>query len=215
MTEFLFASQNLPFTISILIMFGITLLEFADMILGIGISDFFESVVPDIDIDVDGGTDALKILDWLRIGQLPLLVIVIVFLTAFGLIGWGIQSVAHNLKGAFLSGMIASLPALIFSIPVVNVVGGLLAKIVPRDETEAVSEKSFVGRTAKIVLGTARVGKPAQAKLRDKHGTTHYVMIEPDKEGEAFEEGDTVLIVSQEAAFFIGIRSFDNYDNEI
>ena len=109
------------------------------------------------------------------------------------------------MTGTLMHGMVVSIPVFLVSLPAVRLLGGIAAKIIPKDETDAVSERSFIGRTATIVLGTARAGSPAQAKLTDKNGTVHYVMVEPDVTGGQFETGDSVLLVSQEKAVFIGI----------
>jgi hypothetical protein len=82
----------------------------------------------------------------------------------------------------------------------------VLAKVMPRDETQSVSAQSFIGQVATIVLGTASVANPAQARLRDKHGQTHYVMVEPDDE-DSFEAGDSVLIVAQAGPTYRVIRA--------
>ena len=135
-----------------------------------------------------------------------MLVVLIIFLTAFGLSGLAIQSIAKEVAGHLMPGMIVSIPAFLVSLPVVRIFAGMVAKIIPKDETDAVSEKSFIGRTATIVLGTARAGSPAQAKLRDKNGIVHYVMVEPEVTGIEFETGERVLLVSQEGSVFIGME---------
>ncbi len=93
------------------------------------------------------------------------------------------------------------------SLPLVRMLTGVIARIMPKDETEAVSEKSFIGRVAVITLGKAAKGKPAQAKLKDKFGTTHYIMVAPDLEDETFRQGDPVLIVRQAGAGYTGIAN--------
>jgi hypothetical protein len=85
--------------------------------------------------------------------------------------------------------------------------GGLLARLVPSDETSAVSEMSLIGRAGLVVQGTARQGSAAQMKLRDMHGRTHYVLVEPDLPGETFEEGVSVLLVKKNGARYMGIRN--------
>jgi hypothetical protein len=77
----------------------------------------------------------------------------------------------------------------------------------PKDETEAVAETSFIGRIAVITLGNASPGNPAEAKLRDKFGQTHYVMVEPDESDERFENGTQVVLVNQQGAIFKAIRN--------
>jgi hypothetical protein len=78
---------------------------------------------------------------------------------------------------------------------------------VPRDETTAVSEDSLVGRVAVITLGVASSAAPAEGRVRDEHGQTHYVMVEPDIAGESFSAGSEVLLVKRAGARFFGIRN--------
>jgi len=80
--------------------------------------------------------------------------------------------------------------------------GALLAQIVPKDETSAVSESSLIGRTATIGNGVARRGLAAQARVKDSMGRTHYLMVEPDLDDDVFDEGTQVLIVRKAGAFY-------------
>ena len=107
--------------------------------------------------------------------------------------------------GGFLPGALAAVPAICLAVPVVRGMGGVLAKIMPKDETEVVSESTFIGRVAVITLGEAAPGKPAEAKLTDQYGQVHYVMVEPDQGGESFAQGTEVLIVRQKGAVFNAI----------
>ena len=80
--------------------------------------------------------------------------------------------------------------------------GALIAHIIPQDETSAVSEQSLVGRVGVVVTGSARRGLAAQARVKDVHGRSHYLMVEPDVDDEVFQEGAQVLIVSKAGAFY-------------
>jgi hypothetical protein len=106
-----------------------------------------------------------------------------------------------------LPGWLAALLVLPVTLPFVRGGGAVLAKVMPRDETQSVSAQSFIGQVATIVLGTARPGSAAQARLRDKHGQTHYVMVEPDEADEQFDAGEAVLIVSQQGHTYRVIRA--------
>ena len=53
---------------------------------------------------------------------------------------------------------------------------------------------------------TLRHGEPAQAKLRDEHGQTHYVMVEPGDPFETFVQGTPVLLVQKNGARFAAVR---------
>ena len=77
----------------------------------------------------------------------------------------------------------------------------------PKDETAAVSEKSFIGLDAVITLDTARHKSAAQAKLRDIHGTWHYVMVEPNNSEEEFAQGDNVVLRRLDGATYYAEKS--------
>ncbi len=212
MIELLTAEPNLAFTTALVLMMAIALLEGLATMGGVGMSAFLDGFLPDtsLDVDLDGlhaPTASLRLLGWLQIGRVPVLILLIIFLTAFGLIGLFIQSVTLKLAGAMLPALVAAVPATIASLPVVRVLGRVLAKIIPKDETTAVSKQTFIGRVAVVTLGTAKTGEPAQAKLRDQFGRAHYVMVEPDIEGEVFTTDTPVLLIKRTGAVFRAIRN--------
>ncbi len=226
MIEFILKSQNFPFTVSLTIMLLIAFLEGVSTFLGSGLSHLIDSIIPDIDMDVDIDADVdidvdadidspeivhagvlSKTLGWFRLGKVPFLIILIIFLTSFGIIGLTIQTTLFKITGLILPGLVASAISLPITLPIVRLLTGIIAKIIPKDETDAVSEKSFIGRMAIITLGKASFGSPAQAKLKDQFGTTHYLMIEPDVKDLEFKQGDQVLIVKQTSSGFKAIRN--------
>jgi hypothetical protein len=75
--------------------------------------------------------------------------------------------------------------------------GGAIARILPRDETTAISQDALVGRSAVIVLGQARRGSPAQARATDRHGQVHYFMVEPSDDAETLVAGEALFVVSR------------------
>lgn len=216
---FLLSSQNMPFTISLVLMLAMAILEGVTTLIGAGFSDLLDSILPDMDVDVDVDLDAdldadfhtpglfTKLLGWLKVGEVPILMLVIVFLTSFGLIGLFCQSMSVRFLGHMLPGALASIPSFFATLPVVRMCGGVLARIIPKDETESVSEESFVGRVAVITLGQAECGKAAQARLNDEHGQAHYIMVEPDLPDACFEQGSVVLIVSHEGPVYKAIAN--------
>lgn len=163
----------------------------------------------DADADVDGpAADAaapgilMTILGWLCIGKVPALIILMFFLTAFGLSGLFLQGTLKSVLGIYLPGGIAAIPALFVAFPTTRMFGLGFAKIMPKEETEAVSRRAFVGRVATITRGYAKRGLPAEAKLRDDFGQTHYVLVEPDFDGDIFDAGSDVIIVRQVGSFY-------------
>lgn len=202
------SNHNLPFSTALVLMVFIAMLEGVGMLFGLGLSSLIENVLPELDFDMDADfpdADApalSKILGWLRIGQVPALIILIILLTSFGLVGLFLQALANNTFGVMMPAWLASVVAFALSLPVVRALGGGLAKILPKDETSAVSQESFVGRIATITLGTSKLNSPAEAKLTDEYGQTHYVMVAPDLPEDMFGKGDQVLIVRQAGSVF-------------
>ncbi|PVM91006.1 YqiJ family protein [Caulobacter endophyticus] len=151
--------------------------------------------------------DHPSLLGWLNVGRLPLLMVIVIFLFAFGVTGLVLQQliagVFRHPAPIWIAGPLAAAVAL----PFTRVLSGLLARILPGDETTAVSRETLVGRVAVVVTGAARVGSPAQARVRDAHGQTHYVMVEPDDDGEVFEQGTSVIIIRNAGARFLAIRN--------
>jgi hypothetical protein len=152
------------------------------------------------DVSGDGALD--RVLGWLHVGRVPALVLLLLFLTGYVLFGYGLQMVSHGLFGGYLPAWMAGLLAVPSGMATVRGLGSLIAHIVPRDETSAVSEQSLVGRVGVVTAGAARRGLAAQARVRDVHGRSHYLMVEPDIDDEVFEEGAQVLIVRKAGAFY-------------
>ncbi len=200
--------------VSLTIMIMIACLEGVTTVIGMGVSNMLETFIPDIDADVDldhsdiTATGILsKVFGWFRVGQAPFLIILIIFLTIFGLVGLILQAVCIKTTGFLLPGLIASAIAFFISLPMIRFFTGIIVRVMPKDETEAVDEKSLIGRVAVITLGKATKNSPAQAKLKDKFSTTHYVMVEPDIDDEEFVQGDQVLIVRQTSAGYKAIHN--------
>lgn len=212
MLDLLAADENLPFGIALALMGFLALLEGVGMLLGAGLSGLLDALLPDslasgLDIDAPdtgsmGGVSGL--LGWLYVGKVPLLIVLILLLMSFGIAGLLLQSLARGLTGGLLPGWIASFGALAAALPLTRAGARLMAKLIPRDETEAVSEDSFVGRIAVLTLGKARPGYPAQARLKDAHGQSHYLMVEPDGDAE-LEARSEVLIVKRQGHLFLAI----------
>jgi hypothetical protein len=216
MLDFLLHSANLPFAIALGIMIGIGLLEGISTLLGAGLSSLLDSILPDFDFDVDMDVDADADLDaldsggalshffgWLHVGKVPVLILFILFLCGFGTAGLVLQSFASNTFGFLLPPWLASVPAVLAALFGMRWAGRLFIRWFGTDETQAVSESSFVGRIAVITLGAARAGSPSQAKLRDEHGQTHYVMVEPEDESETFPAGAEVLLIGRKGVVFL------------
>ena len=207
----LLADYNLPFAIA----FGAMLLLAVIQIIGVG--DLFDL---DADLEIDADIDAPDvsgaefdgsasimggITTLLGLGRVPFLIWLMTFLFLFASIGVSIQSLAGNLLGAPLDALLAAVATFGVTLPATATIVRPLGRILPQDETSAVGIDSLVGRRATITTGQARQGYPARAKVYDRHGQSHHVMVEPHEAGSEFHEGDEVLLVRREGQTFFGV----------
>ena len=199
------APETLPFGVALGMLLGVTAIEGIGAFLHGSPSAWLEHILPHTDADADGTIDGS--LGWLHVGKVPLLVLVILFLLGFSLCGYIIQIFARGMTGSFAPAWLVSMPAFLMGLTTVRGLGALIAHIVPKDETSAVSEQTLVGRAGIVTTGTARAGMAAQVRVRDALGRAHYVMVEPDITGEQFAEGTAILLVRKEGATFRGIRN--------
>ena len=200
MAAFLFATENIVFVSAIVLMLLIGAVQ------AIGVAGDF-----DLDfhhLDLGGGAD---VLGWLGFGRLPLLMLLAIFLALFGMIGLIGQHLALDFGGALLPPLIAAPAAALASVPATGLAARLLGSFLPRDQSSAVPLDALVGSFARIVTGIARTGFPARARVEDVYGQAHYVMVEPDNEGQTLKEGETILLVRHEAPIFRAISHGDHY----
>lgn len=215
---FLLEDGNVLFTGALVLMLMIAVLEGVLTMIGMGLSSLLDSAMPDLALDTElaapeapGGLS--KLLSWLRVGEVPALILLVVFLLAFGITGLVLQLFASSLLGSPLPGWLLAVPVLLLALPQVRMVGNLLRRFAIGDESEAVGRASFVGKVAVITLGEARASFPAEARFADEFGTTHYVMVEPDGD-ETFTRGEQVLLVEDRGATFRVIRPSNQHLTE-
>ena len=201
MIDALLDAGNIAFTGSLAVMLLIAAVEGVGALIGASVSEHLQSLLPDTDAsaEIDLSEAALgpftRALGWLQVGKVPLLMLLVAFLTIFGLGGIVLQGLVKGIFGSYLPSWIAVPAVAAGSLLLLRAAGGVLSRVIPMEETDAVTEDSFVGLVATVTLGTARQGEPAQAKLRDAHRHTHYVMVEPDDPLAAFAASEEVLII--------------------
>ncbi len=197
MMDFLLAAENGYFFVALIVMSVIALVQGVGLISGLDASGPIDNLIPDV--DVDGASGAT---DWLQLGKIPFLIILTLLLAIFSMTGLTLQLSSNIFTGSLMTGWIAALMATVLSLPIAQIV---LRRIVPvfAEDTTAVSRDSFVGLSATIVVGTAKKGQPAQAKLQDQHGQTHYIMVAPWEDDVSFSTGDTVAILEMQGNVYL------------
>ena len=190
--------HNMPFAAALVIMLILAIVQL------IGVADFGDADV-DMEVDADGMPDAGMLdglLTLLGIGRVPLTIWLALFLFLFAGIGLSIQELAASLTGGPLYSWLAALIAGVAALPVTGIFARPLGRIMPKDHTTAVSTDSLVGRRARITDGVARQASPARARVKDVHGQSHYVMVEPHEASSELHAGDEVLLVRREGNQF-------------
>lgn len=195
--------ETSPFLIAALVLLAIAVVEGFGLIIGASASHWLDHWLH----MPDGGAFE-SVLGWLHVGRVPFLALIVIFLAAFAVVGFAINLVVHALFGIYVPALLGGPAALLAALPVVRVSGSALSRVMPKDETAAVSIDSLVGRIATVVAGTARAGYPAQARVTSEHGQPIYVMVEPDSADATFSTGEPVLLVRRVAGTkFQGIRN--------
>jgi hypothetical protein len=186
--NFFLLPESLPYVAALGVLIALGIIEGLSLLFGASAWHWLDGMV--------GHEPPDGFLGWLHVGRAPLLVLVAIFLTMFATTGLVI-----NMLGAGWLHLVpprwASMPlAVLASIPVMRGLGAGIGRLMPREETYAVSFASLVGRVA-TMLGHARVGYAAQAKTSDGQGHTLYLMVEPDETVGELAIGSDVLLVRQ------------------
>lgn len=188
----LFAAETWPFTVATFLLLLIAIVEGIAMVVGSSLSQSLQHLLPDAGEAHAGLFD--KLLGWLSFGRVPVLVLMVLFLASFALTGFALNLMTRQLFGFWVPPLLGTVAAFLLTLPIVRFAGAGLARLIPQDQTYAVSFDSLVGRVATIVNGTARPGYPAQAKVPNEHGQMLYVMVEPEAAGMTFQSGERVLL---------------------
>lgn len=201
MFEFLLAGDNVLFVAALVLMLLIGAAEAMGLGAGLVLGEGLGGVEGDVNVE------SPSLLSWINVGRLPLLMLIVVFLFAFGMTGLIGQRLVAAILGQPGPWFLAAPLAFAAALPVTRMFGRAVSRIMPRDETSAVSRDSLVGRVAVIVTGEARQASAAQARVRDQHGQVHYVMVEPDNATDVFVQGGSVLLVRHAGAKYFAIHN--------
>jgi len=191
------APQSWPFLLAVVLLLAIALVEGLALLCGFSVSGWIDDLLPDASSADGFGHVFDSWLGWLHIGKVPMLIVMVILLTSFSIAGFVLNGVVHAILGGYPPALISAPVAFLVALPVVRASAATIARLVPRDETSAEPLENLVGRVAVVINGTARTNYPAQARVKNDHGQTLYVHVEPDGEGLQFREGDSVLLVKQ------------------
>lgn len=216
---FLFAVENTPFSIALMLMLFIALFEGVATVLGFGVSAFLDSLLPDLDLSIEGAEmpqgGVSRLLGWLLVGKVPAIMLLILLLTTFAILGLTAQYLILGLTGLMVSGWLISPLILIASLPVVRFFAARMARYVGAETSQVVEIGDLVGCVGVITVGEARPNYPAQARVKDRFGTMHYVMVVPDEANASYRQGESVLLVQYHGQHFSVITPSSSLMNEM
>lgn len=195
MLTLLFSPPYVPFAIAFVVMLGIGFIE----AIGLGLGHV------DLHGGGDGDIDSGGLLDWLGLGELPILIWLTSLLACFTVLGIAIQQLTQTWLGNPLSPGLAAGGAFVGGLMLNTVAANGLARIMPGFETTAISSNDLVRLRGTVLEGAARRGQPARAKVVDHFGQAHYVMVEPHEDDDVIAQGDTALLVRREGSLFFAL----------
>jgi len=118
-------------------------------------------------------------------------------LAGFGLAGITLQQVIAAVFSTALPAWLAALPAAIGSLWFAGRFGAVFARLLPKDETQSVSERHLGRRKGVVSQGTAARGRPAEVRVSDRFGNTHYLRAEPLRDDVSIAQGTEVIVLRQ------------------
>ena len=201
--SFFLLPENIPFLIAIGVTLAISILEMLAFFVGFTISSTIDVLIPDFEIDIDASFTN-KVFGWLQVGRVPSIMLLILYLSLFGMIGLGVQLLSHTFYETF-PWYVATMITFPTALVPYKYIGGKIAALIPDDESDAISEEELTG-VAELILGRAAFNFPGEAKLVDKNGKTHYIMIEPERGADAFHKGDKVIIHRRDGRVYRGVK---------
>ena len=193
------APECLPFAIGAVMLAALTFIEMVCLLFGFSLGEMIDNSLGG---DHHGGTG---IFSWLNAGGVPILVLLLLSLGLFSIAGFLIQIVAHAAWG-LLPAAPAAIAAFVLAMPAVRLSSGLVARIVPRDETYAVEPAELVGRSAEVTVGPLDQGLPGRVRIKDQHSNWHVLRARaaPDQQA-PIPIGATVLLVDLVDGIFLAI----------
>ncbi len=202
MTDVLLSPANFWFSISLIAVFFVFILELVSTVFGVsllGLGDDFA------ELDGEGFLNT-SFANWLNVNKVPFLIYLVVLLTLFGLTGLIINGITASALGftlpAFVSVPLAFVISLLVTARTVKIISGLL----PSVESSAVNSDDFIGSVAEITIGKASRGNPAEAKFTDHYSQPHFVLVEPFEEEELFTQGERVILVKKNQHSWLATR---------
>lgn len=192
-----------PFWVALLVVVGLGLVELVSVVLGLSASGLLDDSIghhgPDgHEAGLLGGW-----MSWLNAGGVPILVLAVILLAAFAVFGFAIQGLAAGILRPLPAIMAVPL-ALVPALPVTRWLSRGIARVIPRDETNALSQAEFIGLVGTVTIGPLDQGNPGAVRVKDRHDNIHTLRAQAAP-GHRIETGALVVIVDGSDGLFQAI----------
>lgn len=237
MTDLLFGPAMAPFVWAISLVLLIMAIEIIGLLVGFssmsevdGDIDFDTDVDFDIDADIDMAlgesavslneldvalgeidvaTEQFNIWSWLEFGKVPVLVWLLSMAMGFAVSGFVIQMIAISILGVALFPLLASALAIPSTLFINKFICRGFSALVPKVSTQAINTKRLGGSNGVISVGTAEAGRPASARVKDRHGNTHTIRVVPYAGEAPLEQGTRIVVLSGDDPTVFNALSLD------
>ena len=202
MTDVLLSPANFWFSIALIAVFFVFILELVSTVFGaslLGLGDDFA------ELDGDGFLNT-SFANWLNINKVPFLIYLMVLLTIFGLLGLIINGITASVLSFTLPTLLSVTLAFFIGLLVTAKTVKIIAGVLPSVESSAVNSEDFIGSVAEITIGKASRGNPAEAKFTDHYSQPHFVLVEPFEDEELFAQGERVILVQKNQHSWLATR---------
>jgi membrane protein implicated in regulation of membrane protease activity len=183
-------------------------IESLSMLIGMSLSEMMGKA---IGFDHDSNSSFINALLWLNVGGVPLLIFILLALGLFSIAGFLIQDVAR-LVLAPLPAAIAALAAAAVALPLLRASTREVARVIPQDESYAVSLSDLIGRVGQVVVGPLDQGLPGRVRVKDVHDNWHTVTASAAPDSPPLQKGARVLLVDCRDRLFIAIAATDEIE---
>jgi hypothetical protein len=196
---------------ALLVVAGLGLIELVSMLLGASASGLLDDGLGhgglgDHEAGLLGGW-----MSWLNAGGVPILVLAVLLLSAFAVVGFSLQTLAAGIA-APLPTVAAGPLALVLAVPVTRWLSRGIARIMPRDETNAISQAGFIGLVGMVTVGPLDQGQPGIVRVKDEHDNIHNLRAQAAP-GYLIETGAAVIIVDGSDGLFQAIPAPQEFNN--
>ena len=203
--EHVMAPEVRPFAIAAAMILIVGTLEVVTMLVGASLSEMLGT---SIDFSHPSDNGVINAISWINVGGVPLLIFLLLALGAFSITGFLIQDVARMVAGP-LPPSIASLAAVVVSVPLVRGATRGIARIIPKDESYVIGLGDLVGRVGEVVVGPLDQGPPGRVSVADVHGNRHFVLAVAAPDSAPLPQGTLVLLVDRVDTRFVAVKADD------